>query len=393
MSTYLVEAVTQLHWWLALPPRNLIDRGDHVRFRYALYLIIHQIVTVLYSLNGHKGVMYFPSRIKGVRNILDNFANTPEQVGVRLQSLATEREQEKAWSIAAELIRSTLSIWNQVSKNYDLSSREHQIKEGVFKSNQTRNQAELYDWANELANRLKTLEGVEGVALGGSLGRGVADSQSDIDLLVFGLGMPSEKARKEFIAKWQSIEYGPIIESACDSVLIDGVMIHIRYWTTGTTEEMLLGCPAPPHNRILAEELQRCHILVDSNRKLSLWKQFMGKLSPDLIAGIYNSAQARLASFQNPWCESERAADKIHLYCLINQAVNDFLAALYIRNGYFLSTPRWCHREIPSFELVPEGLVNLPSIVDGIYDGEITKRRWQVLESLWEELSSLSSNY
>ena len=88
MSTYLVEAVTQLHWWLALPPRNLIDRGDHVRFRYALYLIIHQIVTVLYSLNGHKGVMYFPSRIKGVRNILDNLPNTPEQVGVRLQSLA-----------------------------------------------------------------------------------------------------------------------------------------------------------------------------------------------------------------------------------------------------------------------------------------------------------------
>ena len=94
MSTHLKEAANQLGWWLRLPPTNLIDRGDHVRFRHALYLMIHQTATVLYGMNGLPETMYYPSRLEGARNRLNGLSRAPENAGVALWTLATERVPE-----------------------------------------------------------------------------------------------------------------------------------------------------------------------------------------------------------------------------------------------------------------------------------------------------------
>ena len=81
MSNHVTEAATQLRWWLRLPPTNLIDRGDHVRFRYALYLMIHQVATVLYGINGLPEIMYYPSRLAGARSRLNGLPSAPARAG------------------------------------------------------------------------------------------------------------------------------------------------------------------------------------------------------------------------------------------------------------------------------------------------------------------------
>ena len=388
MSTHLTEAANQLGWWLRLPPTNLIDRGDHVRFRYAIYLIIHQTATVLYGMNGLPEIMYYPSRLEGARNRLNGLSRAPENAGDALWTLATERVPENAWTAASLLMRDTLALLHE--SGGDHGTLDQDIEEGSFKPDQSRDPGELYALAAEIAERIRLLEGANAVALGGSLGRGYADRQSDIDLIVFGPGIPREADRRWLIAAWSDIRRGPLIEPACDSVVLDGTMVHIRYWTRQTVEDMLKtfpGPPSPPEQRILAEELQNCHPLVDPDGRLSEWKAVLAALPEELVKAVIGEAWKRLPLFRDQWRKAQDVDDRIHLYCLANQAVNDLLIALYIRNGRFLSTPRWTHKDTPVFDFGPPDVVGrLSPLVDGIYDGIDLESRWQILRGFWEEL-------
>ena len=387
MSIHLTEAAAQLRWWLRLPPTNLIDRGDHIRYRYALYLMIHQVATVLYGMNGLPEAMYYPSRLVSARTRLDGLALAPERAGSVLWTLATERDPEKAWAAAAGLMRDTLALLHESADGP--GSMGWEVEEGSFKPDQSRDPDDLYALAAEIAERLRLLEGVSAVALGGSLGRGYADSQSDIDLLVFGPGIPREDDRQRLISAWPDVRHGPLVEPACDSVLLDGAMVHIRYWTRQTVEDMLAAFPRPPAQRILAEELQNCHVLIDPDGRLSAWKGALQHIPPELVTAICEEARRRLPAFSVQWQNAHGADDRIHLYCLANQAVNDFLIALYIKNGRFLSTPRWVHEEIPSFKFSRVNLeTRLASLIDGISDGLESEARWQNIGDLWEALAS-----
>lgn len=400
-SIHVTEAATQLRWWLRLPPTNLIDRGDHVRFRHALYLMIHQVATVLYGINGLPEVMYYPSRLEGARDRLNGLSRAPENAGDALWTLATERDPERAWTAAAPLMWDALALLNDAPETTDypgvVTGADRKIEEGAFKPDQTRDPGELYALAAEIAERIRLLAGVNAVALGGSLGRGFADRQSDIDLLVFGPGIPVEADRKRLISAWPDVTHGPLIEPACDSVLLDGAMVHIRYWTRQTVEDMLAAFPRPPaqrilaaQQRILAEELQHCHVLVDSDGRLREWKMVLEQIPPGLVSAIFEEAQGRLPLFRKQWRIALDSDDRIHLYCLANQAVNDYLIALYIRNGRILSTPKWIQRETQSFDAAPTELgTGLYRLVEGIVDEVDSKERWKFLEKKWEELAKL----
>ena len=389
----MTEAANQLRWWLRLPPTNLIDRGDHVRFRHALYLMIHQTATVLYGMNGLPETMYYPSRLEGARNRLNGLSRAPENAGDALWTLATERVPEKAWAAATRLMRDTLALLHE--SGGDHGTLDQDIEKGSFKPDQSRDPGELYALAAEIADRMRLLEGASAVALGGSLGRGFADRQSDIDLLVFGPGIPREADRRRLISAWSDVRRDPLIEPACDSVVLDGAMVHIRYWTRQTVEDMLAafpGPPRPPEQRILAEELQCCHALVDPDGRLRVWQNVLEKLPAELVKAVIGEAQDRLPLFRNQWRTAQGADDRVHLYCLANQAVNDLLIALYIRNGRFLSTPRWVHKDIGMCATLPADLgANLSRLVDGIIDREDMVARWTVLEGLWDWFGKLDT--
>ncbi len=389
MSNHVIEAADQLRWWLRLPPTNLIARGDHVRFRHALYLMIHQIATVLYGINGLPEIMYYPSRLSGARDQLNGLPRAPVNAGTSLWAMATEREPVKAWETAADLMRETLVLLDEgleAAVSRDHATWPGNIDEGTFKPDAICSPDELYPLAAASAERLQFLEGVNAVALGGSLARGTADGQSDIDLLAFGPGIPGETERRRLISEWPGVQFGPLIEPACDSVLLGGAMVHVRYWTRETVNEMLASFPSSPAQRILMEELQSCHGLIDPDGQLNQWKRVLGQLPPTLITGVIEQARNRLPSFRRHWKKALATDDRIHLYCLANQAVNDYLVALYIRNDRFLSTPRWTHRELPTFKIAPPDLgTKLPQLVDGITRMDEAAASWGVLESLWEE--------
>lgn len=384
MTFNAIQAADELRWWLRLPPTNLIDRRDHIRFRHAVYLIIHQIASVLYGVNGMADEMYFPSRLSGAQTTFDDLPHAPVDAGRRLAESAGAADERHAWQIAAAMIEDTLRF----TDGGTVDPFEKMTVPGVSPSPDA-----MRARASAVAQYVHGLVGVEAVMLGGSLARGAADAQSDIDLHVFCTGMPAESDRQALITSWPDVQHPPLIEPACDTVLIGGAMMHIRYWLSEEVDRQLEFRAGADLNRLLAEEMQIGEALFDPDGRIRSWKQQTDAPPRALIAAMIEQARLRRPLFSTLWQQAAARHDVIHQYCLINQAVHDWLTALYIRNGRFISTPRWTHREMASLPIIPDDTGNRLIRLVGVQEGaDAAENRWHDLDALWQELPELPAH-
>lgn len=375
------HALDQLRWWVKLPPTNLIARGDAIRFHHALYLIIHQVATVLFSHNGNPVSMTSPSTLSGCRPRLDDLAIRPDRCGMRLEQMVTASRMDDAWAIAVRLIADVIAFVDGVLPTSIVPAP---------RPARSRSLDELALLAPQVAQRYRGLTGLEAIALTGSLARGYADGMSDIDLSVYCQAVPSHDARARIAAGLPGVS-DVLIEPACDTAWIDGILVHVRYWLTSEVEEIIAAFPDPPRDAFLAEDLQVCVPLYDGSSRLREWKARVQMFSSRLKAALLNPIQRRRPTFARAWASALAAHDRIHLYCLANQAANDWLIALFAVNDRFLTTPRWCHDEMRRFAVIPaESGARLCGIVGAIQESDDAGRRWNELERLWEELGTIA---
>lgn len=364
--------INQLRWWLALPPTNLIARGDLVRFHHALFMIIHQIFAALYDLN-HRPL---PETYAGLRDRLEALTIRPEACGARLERMASASDPYQRWSIASGLIEAVLR----------LAVREETFH-GVFPDvERSRPVAGLEALAHAAAQRYRRIEGVDAVALTGSLARGAADRLSDVDLSVYCRSLPDPDARAAMLTVLPDVQRVRI-EHACDTAWVEGTLIHVRYWLAEDVERMLAALPRPPSDVFLAEDLQLCQPVYDTAGQLGRWKQGVETFPKQLMAQMLETVRQRRLKLTQAWHDALTARDRLHLYCLANRAAHDWLIALFALNHRFLSTPRWSRHEMQTFSIVPPGSEKrITAIAGPIHDWQEVEGRWRRLMALWEAL-------
>lgn len=376
MSSPDPHAVSQLRWWRKLPPTNLIERGDHLRYRYALYLIVQQVTAVLLGLNNQPHQMHDPSRLTGLRLHLDELPVCPDACGSRLEQIVLTRNQEQAWRLASDVITEVLALVDPTVASPLLVPAAPLFH--------PRSPDALTALAHGIAQRYQALPGIDAVTVSGSLARGTADRMSDIDLSVYCITYPPEQERLSLLTGAPGV-LDPLVEHACDTAWIDGTLVHVRYWLSGDVERMITAFPKPPEDFLLAEDLQCCLSLYDPAGRLQQWKACVRSFSSPLIASIVDVTQQRRPILARLWNDAWSRRDLLYLYGLMNQAANDWLVVLFVLNHRFLSTPRWSHRELQSFSIIPRtGETRLCRIVDAM-DRDV-EDRWIRLEALWEEL-------
>lgn len=379
-QTFDHNALDQLRWWLKLLPTNLIARRDVLRFRHALYLIVHQIAAVLFGLNGQSARMMYPSALSGGRARLDELAIRPDRCGSRLEQIVTTPRMDDAWMTASWLIADVVSLVDSVPPASGLIPAPPQAHVPSFDP-----------LSRQIAQRYQSLTGIDAIALTGSLARGYADTLSDIDLSVYCRTLPSREARVMIVEGLPGV-HDVLIEHACDTAWVEGTLVHIRYWLTGDVEEMVAALPDPPPDAFLAEDLQVCVPLYDVAERLSEWKARIQVFPPHLKAALLDPVQRRRSAFAGAWAAALAAQDALHLYCLANQAANDWLIALFAVNNRFLTTPRWCRDEMRRFMVIPEeSEARLRKIVGAIEDFSDVGARWNGLNQLWEELLTIGA--
>lgn len=376
MSPSDQELLSQLRWWLTLPPTNLIDRGDQIRFRHALYLIVHQASAAILARHGSPQTLTFPSTLQDISVNLDGHIPGPGVWGQRLLEMIGHEDDRMAWNTAADLIEGVLDL---------ADSSVHEFSEPV--EHIPKYPAQLHTLAEVVAERYRKLDGINAIALSGSLGRGLADSASDVDLSVFCSEIPGRKNRSRVIKHFEqprAVE----VEPSCDTFWIDGSLIHIRFWNSDEVAQLVMEPDTPPENPFLAEDLQCCTPIIDANSHLAEQKLAVRHFSPALIEATFGATRARLSKFKMLWNDAQRRDDLLHLYCLANQAANDWLIALFSLNHRYLSTPKWISRQLKEFTLVPERCVSRLREIMGPLTSK-DDRRWKTLESLWGDLLSL----
>jgi len=361
--------LSQLQWWLKLPPTNLIERSDHLRFRHALYLMVHQTATVLFGMNGLDEGPVFPSCLSDARVRLDALPVGPVGSGTRLEQVVTTGANMQAWEYASELMYEVVSLAD-VSITPAPALRH-------------RSPDSLRTMAEEVAYQYNGLRDIDAIALSGSLAREMADQGSDVDLSIFCQSPPPEIARRQMLECMGRVQ-DLLIEPACDTFRIDGTLIHVRFWDSGEVGNMLDAMPSMPENLFLAEDLQLCVPLHDRHHRLSGWQSGLRFFPGALIKSIIQPALERRETFNRLWREAGDRRDLIHRYCLACQAVNDWLIALFARNHRFLSTPRWIHRELPSLPFLPDQSEKcLHALVAPISQED---NRWSLLGSMWRQI-------
>ena len=315
MSSPDPHAVSQLRWWRKLPPTNLIERGDHLRFRYALYLIVHQVTAVLLGLNNQPH-----QRLAGLRSHLDELPVCPDACGSRLERIITIRNKEQAWRLASDVITAVLALVDHATASPLLVPAAPPFH--------PRSPDALTALAHGIAQRYQALPGIDAVTVSGSLARGTADRLSDVDLSVYCPTYPQEQERLSMLTGIPGV-LDPLVEHACDTAWIDGTLVHVRYWLSGDVERMITALPKLPEDFLLAEDLQCCLSLYDPAGRLQQWKTYIRSFSSPLITSIIDATQQRRPVFARLWQDAWPRRDLLHLYCLMSQAANDWLVALF----------------------------------------------------------------
>lgn len=380
MEASTQQSADQLRWWLKLPPTNLIERADHFRFRYALYLITHQVAAVLYGLNQRPHELGYPSRLRNAQQGLNQLSVTPLAAGDRLLAMIRAQDQRQAWAIASDLIVDTLRLTgDNLAPAPPASGETPLLTLGI---------SSLGERADEVAHQLSALPGVLAIAVSGSLARGFADNRSDIDLCIFCQKLASEKDRYERLSRFPGTR-SLLIEPGCDTLWSGGVLVHIRYWLASAVTDLISHFPVPPDDPHLAEELQLCRPVYDPFYHLRDWQTRLRILPKPLIAAVYDQAFQRRKVFAHCWAEASRDSDLIRLYCLSNQMVNDWLTALFALNNRFLSTPRWTHAEWERLTDRPGAAEDrLAGVSAPLTTSEEGRKRLDEMDLLWDRLSA-----
>lgn len=379
MEVSAQQAADQLRWWLRLPPTNLIERADYFRFRYALYLITHQVAAVLYGLNQRPYEAGYPSRLRNTPQVLNQLSIAPSTPGDRLLAMIRATDPQQAWAIASDLIVDTLRLTGDRVSTASPDTEGRPLLSVAISS--------LRERAEGVALPLSALPGVLAIAVSGSLARGLADDRSDIDLCLFCQTLTPEKDRYERLSRFIGTR-DLLIEPACDTLWSGGVLVHIRYWLASAVTDLLARFPVPPDDNHLAEELQLCQAVYDPFGHLRDWQTRLRLLPKPLIAALYDQAFQRRKVFARCWAEASMDMDLIRLYGLGNQMVNDWLTALFALNNRFLSTPRWTHQEWARLTVGPDRAdLRLAGIADAVGTLETVGKRLHEMDLLWDMLS------
>jgi predicted nucleotidyltransferase len=95
--------------------------------------------------------------------------------------------------------------------------------------------------AEQICEKVKVIEGVKAIVIGGSVGRGYADEYSDLEILIFWDEYPDEITRKLIVKKLNAEYFYPYnnYEGREDNVIANGFRIDLWHLTLQQEEQVI----------------------------------------------------------------------------------------------------------------------------------------------------------
>lgn len=214
------------------------------------------------------------------------------------------------------------------------------------------------DFAQRLAKRLITFEGIEAIVIGGSVARDYADEYSDLEIPIFWETLPNDVSRHAMVtalnAEFLYTYDGPACE---DQLLVEGVQVDLWHVSITHQEEILDAVLCKHHfdlSALNALDTIRACIPLFGHELIQTWKlraqEYPSKLAEKIIQEHLTTFRIAelfiLAQRDNP----------IAFYSQLSFLQQEVFLVLLALNRRYFPTFKWIFPVLKSMQIKPEDL-------------------------------------
>ena len=213
----------------------------------------------------------------------------------------------------------------------------------------------------QICEKLKMIEGIKAVVIGGSVARGFADEYSDLEIILFWDNLPNEKIRKLIVKELNAEYFYPYnYEANEDNVIVNGFRIDIWYLTIKDEEDAIKGVIIDLKTDFSisnAMDTIRTCIPLYGEEIVSYWKLRAKEYPTELaIKNIKESLQSIDITQAEIYIQRQNSTLLYEL--IVNLHKNLFLILLALNKQYF-PTFKWMYKALETFKIIPPVMITI----------------------------------
>lgn len=255
-------------------------------------------------------------------------------------------------------------------------------------------------FGSEVLERIKKLEGVEGITVHGSYVYGEVDEYSDLDLAAVCSEIPSVESREEILCEIadkinEEFDVPERYLQDMDYIQIDGNHIGIDYVEMSHLENLVSKLNEEeriPKNEIedVIKFLYYSKVIYDPKNKLSELKERMPEADPSLVKYFLYDLEKVNLDKDWPKCSLRAALSRenyLQISKIFKKALESYLLALYTVNGEYYGGPKNARFTIDELEHKPENCWEKLQRITRMENSEDEVReKVKIFQNLYEKL-------
>ncbi len=212
--------------------------------------------------------------------------------------------------------------------------------------------------AKQICEKVKAIEGVKAIVIGGSVARGYADEYSDLELPIFWDKLPDENARKLIVKELNAEYFYPYnYEANEDNVIANGFRIDLWHLTVDDEENaiknVIIDLKTDFGYSNAMDTIRACIPLFGEETVYS-WKKRAEEYPKEIaIKNIKESLQSIDSTQAELYIKRENST--LIYEQIANLQKNIFLILLALNKEYF-PTFKWMYKSLETFRIKPENI-------------------------------------
>lgn len=212
--------------------------------------------------------------------------------------------------------------------------------------------------AKQICEKVKAIEGVKAIVIGGSVARGYADEYSDLEIPIFWDKLPDENTRKLIVKELNAEYFYPYnYEANEDNVIANGFRIDLWHLTVDDEENAIEGVIIDLKTDFgysNAMDTIRTCIPLFGEETVCSWKKRAEEYPKKIaIKNIKESLQSIDSTQAELYIKRENST--LIYEQIANLQKNIFLILLALNKEYF-PTFKWMYKSLETFRIKPENI-------------------------------------
>lgn len=380
-------------WWLRLPITNLLWRRDYIRFAISLSYLINQLLDAVLAIN------YVSEGFARNKDSLQSLTVKPKNLVKRLESVCSLVDLYRSEKESRRLLLETIALGRDKFKlgfNWLRKVREPSCPKG---GRLHPNPGPHLALAKELSTSYQVLNNVIAIGVADSLGKGLADETSDIDLDIICESIPDEPTRRRLVTSLVDDSSEIRIRSDCglysDEFFVHGILVDTRYWPYSRWTKLI---ETPKITSYWDEEalshLDSMQPMWDPSSVISLNQARLRETTASTRKTRTLACMEQFSSSLDALkCQVEQKVSKYEFLCAMTDNLSILFKILAALNDRWIVFPKWARQWTGDLsKTIPDFCVRIENVILEELPKNERGKIAQTINGISEDVSNLVHN-